>query len=560
MKIQIFLNIFALQVISIAILALPLQAQVSPPLTPPSREELPEPEIPKEEPKLELEKPAPESIETEPQKGISGQTFEVKQIKIIGSTIFSSEDFEKILRPFQKEKLSLAEILAASAAVTDLYKEKGYISSFAYVQEIKEGIVKIKVIEGVLGDIEVEVKGRLTPEYVRSRIRVKVGEEPLNEQRLKDALILLLIDPAIKNLSANLRVGERMGKTSLLVKVTSTKPASMYLRVDNRRSPAIGSVNRQVIFPFYNIANDGDLLVLGYTNTDGSNSIDARYNVPVNARNGQIRLAFGQSDATVIQEPFERLDIESNFKFFELTFSQPIVQNPNQEFNVGLTFSRQESQNSLLGKDFPLSAGDNEDGKTKLSVIRFFQEWTKRGQQDVFTARSQFNWGTDLFGTTTDAPINSIFFTWLGQGQYVRLLDKNTFLVLRGNLQFSNDGVPALERIVLGGAETVRGYRQAYLLTDNGVFLSAEVRLPIYSWEEQNMLLQIIPFVDYGRGWNTVDNESENIAGIGLGIRYQLDERLEMRIDYAVRLTEANNLGNTAQEKGLYFRIIGKPF
>ncbi len=95
MKIQIFLNIFALQVISIAILALPLQAQVSPPLplTPPSREELPEAEIRKEEPDLELEKTAPELIETEPQKGISGQIFEVKEIKIIGSTFFSPEDF-----------------------------------------------------------------------------------------------------------------------------------------------------------------------------------------------------------------------------------------------------------------------------------------------------------------------------------------------------------------------------------------------------------------------------------------------------------------------------------
>ncbi|MEM1309301.1 MAG: hypothetical protein AAGF98_07350 [Cyanobacteria bacterium P01_H01_bin.153] len=46
------------------------------------------------------------------------------------------------------------------------------------------------------------------------------------------------------------------------------------------------------------------------------------------------------------------------------------------------------------------------------------------------------------------------------------------------------------------------GYRQNALLTDSGVLFSSEIRLPVLRVPEVDALLQVIPFVDVGHGWN----------------------------------------------------------
>lgn len=60
-----------------------------------------------------------------------------------------------------------------------------------------------------------------------------------------------------------------------------------------------------------------------------------------------------------------------------------------------------------------------------------------------------------------------------------RLLAPDTLLLVRGDVQLSTTSLVPLEQFSLGGFQNVRGYRQDLLLSDNGAFASAEVRLPI---------------------------------------------------------------------------------
>jgi hemolysin activation/secretion protein len=72
------------------------------------------------------------------------------------------------------------------------------------------------------------------------------------------------------------------------------------------------------------------------------------YTVPLNPRNGTLRLAYGSTRSRVIEEPFDFLDIKARSRYYELTYRQPLVQRPTDELAVGLGFSRQESQNAQL--------------------------------------------------------------------------------------------------------------------------------------------------------------------------------------------------------------------
>ncbi|HBE30996.1 MAG TPA: hypothetical protein DD990_06500, partial [Cyanobacteria bacterium UBA11368] len=245
-------------------------------------------------------------------------------------------------------------------------------------------------------------------------------------------------------------------------------------------------------------------------------------------------------------------------------FRQPIIQSPTQELALGLSAVRRESETSLLNTPFPLSPGASDDGRTRISALRFFQEWTQRGSRQVFAARSQFSVGLGLFdATTNNDPPDSRFLAWRGQAQYLQLLGSETrepnsspLLLLRADVQLADRSLLALEQFGLGGFESVRGYRQDALLTDNGALASAEVRFPIYRLRSVEGVLQVIPFVDLGRAWNSSGKQNPDpstLASVGLGVQWQQSDRLRARVDYGIPLINVESGDRTLQERGLYF-------
>jgi hemolysin activation/secretion protein len=539
-------------------------------IKPPIPSPLPSPELPQPlPPPAELFPPsAPTPTPDEPLPGNSSQTIVVERFEVIGSTVFSPEELALATAEFTKRPISLSEVYQARSKITDLYVKNGYITSGAYIppQRIQSGVIKIQVVEGKLEDIQVTGTRRLNQNYIRSRLAIATSP-PLNRQRLLEALQLLQLNPLIQNVTAELSAGSGTGTSLLEVKVSEAKTFSSQIVLDNGRSPSVGSFRRGLRLNEANLLGLGDNLSLGYTNTDGSNSLDASYTLPLNPKNGTLTFNYGTTSSNVIERPFNVLDIQSASRYYELTFRQPIVQTPTQEFALGLTASRRESEASYVEDDripFP-SSGADEQGRTRVSALRFFQEWTNRNSREVIALRSQFSLGIDALNPTINqnAP-DSRFFAWQGQAQLARLLAPETLLLLRLNTQLASRTLLPLEQFGLGGQDSVRGYRQDYLLTDNGAFVSAEVQVPILRLPQINSTLQVVPFVDFGVGWNSSGRENPDpntLAAVGLGLRWSQGDRFTVRLDWGIPLISVNSSNEkTLQENGLYFSLLYNPF
>ncbi|MEH2214808.1 MAG: ShlB/FhaC/HecB family hemolysin secretion/activation protein [Nostoc sp.] len=552
-----------------------LSQQIPPPqdIQPPTPSPLPSPEVPQPlPPPAELLPPsAPTPTPDTPLPGNFPQTIVVERFEVVGSTVFSAQELALATAEFTKRPISLTEVYQARSKITELYVKNGYITSGAYIppQTIQSGVLKIQVVEGKLEDIQVTGTRRLNPNYVRSRLAIATSP-PLNRQRLLEALQLLQLNPLIQNVTAELSAGSRTGTSLLEVKISEAKTFSGQIVLDNGRSPSVGSFRRGLRLNEANLLGLGDGLSVGYTNTDGSNSFDAGYTLPLNPRNGTLTFNYGTTSSNVIEPPFDFLDIESASRYYELTFRQPIIQTPTQEFTLGLTASRRESDiSSLLQREgvpaSELSPGADDRGRTRVSALRFFQEWTSRNSREVIALRSQFSLGIDVLNATVnqDAP-DSRFFAWQGQAQWARLLAPQTLLLLRLNTQLASTKLLPIEQFGLGGQDSIRGYRQDYLLTDNGTFVSAEVQVPILRFPQINSTLQVIPFVDFGVGWNTSgkDNPDRNtLAAVGLGLRWAQGDRFTVRLDWGIPLVSVNNSNErTLQENGLYFSLLYNPF
>lgn len=528
---------------------------------------LPEPEIRETLPPPEelLEPAEPTDIPSD-LENIPG-TINVERYEVIGSTVFSQEEFDQVLEGFTGE-ISFAELLQARSAVTQLYTDNGYVTSGALIppQALESGVVQIEVVEGSLEELIVEVDGRLNDNYVRSRLE-RATEPPLNVDRLLESLQMLQLNPLIDNLSAELSAGSRPGSNVLEVTVNEADTFSVDVFADNGRSPSVGSFRRGITITEADLLGFGDSLSVTYKNTDGSHEGEARYSFPVNARNGTIDARFRITSSEIQEEPFNVLDIQADSRDYELTFRQPLFQKPTEEFALGITATRRESDTSLLGVNFPLSPGANEDGETRLSILRFFQDYTKRGPRDVFAARSQFSLGLGAFGATLNGfQPDSRFFSWRGQLQYLRLLSQSEnapALLLRSDAQLAATSLVPLEQFGLGGFESVRGYRQDQLLADNGVFASAEVRFPLLRTRDRQGTLQLSPFFDVGTVWTTQgpNPDPTTLASVGLGLAWLQGDRFSARIDWGIPLIDVLERDNKSlQEEGIYFSVRWTPF
>ena len=544
----------------------PLPQDVKPPLPSPVFSPPLPPPLPPPEDLLQPSSPTPSTPESVPSKVT--ETVTVKKFEVVGSTVFSSEEFAKVTERFTNRPISLAELFQVRSAVTQLYVDQGYITSGAYIppQTLQEGVIRIQVVEGELEDIKVSGTRRLNPNYVRSRIAVATSR-PLNRNRLLEALQLLQLNPLIQNLSAELSAGAGPGASLLEIQVKEAQSFSSQVVLDNGRVPSVGKFRRRLQLNEANLLGQGDGISLAYTNTDGSNALDTSYTLPLNPRNGTLSFNYGTSWSHVIEEPFDQLDIRGNSHYYELTLRQPVVQTPTQEFALGLTASRRESNISSLLEDFglppsELSPGADDEGRTRISALRFFQEWTQRNSREVIAARSQFSLGIGALNATikTDPP-DSRFFAWQGQAQWVRLLALDTLLLVRGDLQLASGALVPLEQFGLGGLESIRGYRQDLLLTDNGAFASVEVRLPILRVSQVSGILQLTPFVDFGTVWNSGRNDPDpnTLASTGLGLRLQLGDRFTARLDWGIPIVSFDSRESTWRQD-VFFSVQYQPF
>jgi hemolysin activation/secretion protein len=407
----------------------------------------------------------PSSPQIEPNREIpdSTTTFVVQEFRVIGSTVFSAEELTAAVKSFINRPISFAELLQARAAIADLYIRNGYITSGAFIppQETNNGSITIQVVEGKLEEIQITGTNRVNPNYIRSRLEVATGA-PLNRDRLLNALQLLQLDPLFSFVSSELKVGSQLGTSILAVKVDEANSFNVRASLDNYASPSIGQLSRQVEISDRNLLGLGDRIIATYGNTDGRNQYNLGYTLPLNAYNGTLSFVFSNTNSNVVESEFKILDIYSNSTNYELTFRQPLIQTPAQEFALGLTASHSDSFTTLLKLPIPISAGSDDFGKTTLSALRFFQDYTQRSSEDVIALRSQISLGLGgvLNSTVNLKSPDSSFVSWRGQLQYIRALATDTLLIVSGGLQFADRPLPAAEKFSLGGSQTGRGYRQ----------------------------------------------------------------------------------------------------
>ena len=314
------------------------------------------------------------------------ERIKVLRYEVVGSTVFSAQELAKITQPFTGE-VTFDKLQAARNAIEKLYLDRQYLTSGAYIPtgqtlSIDEAVVRIKIVEGKLEDIQVTGTQRLNPNYIRSRLALAT-RQPLNNDRLIEGLRLLQQDPLIGSIAAELSSGIQPGTNLLEIKVRENKTFQSEIATNNYRPPSIGSWQRRAQISEANVTGWGDSVILAYSNTDGSSGIDTSYTVPLNPFQTNLSVNLGGTNSRIIEEPYRSLDITTNSRYAEVSVRQPLLrrarQDSTQEFALSLTGSRLESSSALGNTPYPLSPGADDNGRIGVSALRFGQEYIQYG-------------------------------------------------------------------------------------------------------------------------------------------------------------------------------------
>lgn len=491
-----------------------------------------------------------------------GEQFDIKQIEVTGNTIFQHE-IAALVKDYEGKRATFETLLELRAKITQLYTDprdpdnpkKGYITSGAFLlnnQDLDQGIVRIQVVEGALEQIEISGLKRLQERYVRSRLE-RATRPPLKRQHLEEALQLLQLDPLIAQVTAELTAGTAPGRNRLSVTLKEAPPFHANIAIANDQSPSIGSLSGTLFASHDNLLGLGDRLTANYGKTEALNLYNLSYTVPFNSRNGTASISYGNNASKIIEDPFQDLGIRSKTNTLSLSVRQPLQRSPSREFALGVALDLRRSQTFILD-DIPFSFSEGPDeGESKVTVVRLFQDWAHRGRNRILAARSQFSFGLSALGATVnDTGPDGQFFSWLGQFQWVQQISPRIVLISRVAAQLTPDSLLSLERFSLGGIDTVRGYRQNELVSDNGIVGSLELRIPL---TKNPSLLQLTPFVEMGRAWNRGNADRQTISSIGAGLRWLITPKLDLRLDYGIPLVSRNNSGNSLQDNGIYFSL-----
>lgn len=513
----------------------------------------------------QLELPATTPLTPDDKRLSAGLRIIVRRFEIVGSSIFPASALDAQATPFLNRPIGSEDLEALRLGLTRLYVDAGYLNSGAIIpdQQVHDGVVVIRIVEGMLNEIVVSGEHRFDASFVRERL-LRGARRPLHVGTLQESMQLMLQNPQIARMNAELAAGERPGESVLRVAVTEAPRHTLGVSLANNRSPSVGSERTELLGSLRNLLGRGDIWSLRLGTSRGLDDQTLDFSVPITAADTQLTLRYERNNAAMIEAPFDALDIDSQSRTIEIGLRHPWRRTLRDSLTLGATISLRESLTRLGGDPFSFAAGVR-DGRSKVAALRLTAEWLDRSSDHVFSVRGALSRGFDAFGATVnrDGTPDTRFTSALLQAQWVRRLSTTgAQLVLRADAQTSDTALLPLEKFAIGGSDSVRGFRENRLIRDRGWAGATEIRFPVgrlalpnISTQPEDGRLSLALFADIGQAWDRRGNK-ERLWGFGPGIRWDIAADSQAHLYWAGKRKKLENTSDDPQDRGIHFRLV----
>ncbi|MEW5854146.1 MAG: ShlB/FhaC/HecB family hemolysin secretion/activation protein [Myxococcota bacterium] len=484
------------------------------------------------------------------------QGLTVREIVVEGNSVLPESQLRAVLAPFEGKEASLEELREAARRVEQLYRDQGYFLASALVpaQEIRDGRVRIQVLEGRVGEVRVEGNQAYSADFVRWYFAPATQRGVLHSGDLERALLILNDFEDLKVRSV-LSPGKAPGTTDVTLRVDDSDPIHVGVEYNNFGNRFVGEHRAGLSVAWGNPILEGDTLavrsVFPFPTRQVQPFLQALYGFPVSQAGDRLNFFYASAD-TLVGEELAVLDIRGEADIYGIQYAYPLERRLSHRADLTCGFQLKDVKNSILG-NLTLS----QDRIRSLNVGYVARWLTEDGNTGLSAVYTQ-GLGTVLGGSPNSNPVASRAGSGNSFGRlnldasHVHQLGQGNFLLLRASGQLTGQPLTVGEQFALGGPDSVRGYVQSEFLGDRGYTLSLEYRRSVL--DDEAARLQLAAFLDHGGA--SLENPQpgeplgRDFTGAGVGLRLGLGERFSGRLDFGFPIAPGRN--STGQSPVIY--------
>lgn len=241
---------------------------------------------------LQRESQAPLVQPTKPEKAPEqkkGEQITLKKFRFEGNTLFTSSELEQVVKSWVARPVYISELQDAAVAIQEFYASKGRIAQATIPpQEIKDGTVIIKILEGKMGAVIVEpidTTGKTSPRFSLERAKAYLthgidGGTYINVNPIERGMLLLNEVPGVAATGA-FEAGSEPGFSNFRVKLSDTPWFSGQAALSNYGSASTGANQAIANLSLNNLSGIGDQVNLNVIQSQGSGYVVGNYIAPV---------------------------------------------------------------------------------------------------------------------------------------------------------------------------------------------------------------------------------------------------------------------------------------
>lgn len=487
----------------------------------------------------------------------------------------------------QGGKFTIGRLEDVAEAISSYYRARGllFATCTVPVQEVQGGVVKLDLLIGRLGKVEVEGNKRYKADLLTKNFD-KLIDAPLEQGGLESALLRLNQYPGL-SVTGVVKPGDEPGKGTLVAKVQQEKPFGLTIGADTFGRPETGRSRFFLAGDVNNPLGFGDKFsVFAQPSVDpqhadvlGQRYISGAYDVPTYWPGTFLQVFYRYNDYDVDNQTTEDTGLSIEGRVTEGGAEA------RQHWLVGRVYNL-TTYEGITRKEANTFQDEVENFRDTLAVAHARVEFdmVDRRFGGLNGARLEYRRGIpDILGAMGDNPAVAVtpptsrqggsgarasgrFDSVLGSVYRLQslpaLFDDKRFprlnqlltghkLLFQFDAQWSDDLLAPIEQFAIGGISTVRGYLSSELLFDSGLVARLEYSMPppwlrekpAFFGKTWGELLELGAFYDYGWGKTNDPNpfdpsqpDSAPLHSTGFWIQGQLDNRFRTRLTVAAPL------------------------
>lgn len=465
--------------------------------------------------------------------------FLLQKVVIDDSQVLSQAEIASVTDKYVGHEVSLQKLNTLVSELNKLYEDKGYLTCRAVLspQTIKEGIVHINLVEGRTGQLIMDGNKSTNSRYIQNRLHLHKDRIDNVHELNKDLLRFNSTNDV--QLRIFMQAGEEAGTTDYVITAYEPRQHNFTVYTDNAGSDSSGLWRAGMFYTNKSLTGNRDTLMVSGIFSEGTKSGSFAYNTPVGRSGTKLGVQYSANSVHIIDGDLEPMNVRGNSNSYGVSLTQPLIVTEHLKSDVALEYSRQSSKTDFLGIHW---VDDTISGYTaSFSMMNY-------GKSSVIFQKHGYRIGDweNIDGQNKD------FGKYQFNGLYQKVYSGGQMLTGRLDGQWSSTSyLPSAEQFYIGGAYSVRGYKESLLGGDHGVAVSLEYSVPIAK------AVSAFTFIDYGSVYGDSAFEDHILMSTGIGVKATLAQNFYSSLTLGVPLRRELN-GSEAGKTRLHFMFNGQ--